>query len=206
MTDFLTEFPRAYWDRDTSVIFRKTNEEFGGLSNMAAGYPIEIHGELWRTSEALYQALRFPGHPEVQQEIRNEKSPMAAKMKSKPHRASKSRQDWELVRVDLMYWCLEVKLYQNHSKFCDLLRSTGTQDIVESSSKDNFWGAIDQTSGSLYGQNVLGRLLMRLRSRARADAWGVSLPNQPRVDLRLLGRTVDSSALSQQPYDGTLGI
>ncbi len=45
--------------RDESAIFRKTAERFGGLSNMAPGYPLLINGVRMLTSEALYQACRF---------------------------------------------------------------------------------------------------------------------------------------------------
>jgi type I restriction enzyme S subunit len=38
------------------VVFRKTNTRFGGLSNMAPGFPLEVNGIRILTSEALYQA------------------------------------------------------------------------------------------------------------------------------------------------------
>jgi hypothetical protein len=34
---------RTYHRKDI-IVFRKTNEKFGGLSNMAPGYPINILG------------------------------------------------------------------------------------------------------------------------------------------------------------------
>lgn len=51
------------------IAFRKTKEPYGGLSNMAPKYPIVICGVKVLTSEALYQACRFPGLPEIQQMI-----------------------------------------------------------------------------------------------------------------------------------------
>jgi len=68
------------------VWFRKTKEAYGGLSNMCSGYPLRINGHKILTSEAIYQACRFPNLPDVQQLIIEQKSPMTAKMKSKPHR------------------------------------------------------------------------------------------------------------------------
>ena len=59
--------------------FRRTHEKYGGLSNMAGGYPIYIKDKYIRTSEALYQACRFPDHPQLQEEIIAQKSPMTAK-------------------------------------------------------------------------------------------------------------------------------
>ena len=159
-----SEFPLTSWEASTSVIFHKTKEEWGELSNMCAGFPIVINGNTWLTSEALYQALRFPDHPEIQELIREQKSPMAAKMKSKPNRSSSSRDDWDLVRIDIMNWCLRAKLVANFENFGEILRRTGKLDIVERSTKDQFWGARETYEGLLQGRNVLGRLLVNLRT------------------------------------------
>src|SRR5262245_58897838 len=121
--------PRTY-QRTECVVFLKTNEPFGGLSNMAGGYPLHVNGTRILTSEALYQACRFPDLPDVQRLIIEQKSPMSAKMVSKPYR-SQTREDWDDVRVDIMRWCLRVKLAQNWDRFGELLRSTGERPIVE---------------------------------------------------------------------------
>src|SRR5437899_1766418 len=92
--------PRTYKRRE-SVVFLKTKEEFGGLSNMAGGFPLRVNGVSILTSEALYQACRFPHLPDVQRQIIAERSPMTAKMRGKPHRAN-SRPDWDNVRVRIM--------------------------------------------------------------------------------------------------------
>jgi len=148
------------------VVFRKTNERFGGLSNMASGFPLEVEGIRILTSEALYQACRFPHKPEVQRLVIQQASPMTAKMKSKPHRKN-TRSDWEKVRVKIMRWCLRVKLAQNWQKFSELLLATGDRPIVEESRKDDFWGAKAADEERLVGLNVLGRLLMELREEVR---------------------------------------
>ncbi|NLM00402.1 MAG: NADAR family protein [Treponema sp.] len=141
-----------------------TKELYGGLSNMASGFPLKVNGVEILTSEALYQACRFPHLPEVQEKIIKEKSPMSAKMVSKPHRIN-SRPDWDDVRIKIMRWCLRVKLAQNFFEFGKLLESTFDKPIVEDSSKDDFWGAIrdKQDENILIGTNALGRLLMELR-------------------------------------------
>ena len=147
-----------------AVVFLKTHELYGGLSNMAAGYPVTINGTRILTAEALYQACRFPHRPEVQRLIIEQASPMAAKMKSKPYRKD-SRPDWEQVNVDIMRWCLRVKLVQNWERFGELLHSTGERPIIEESKRDAFWGAKATDAGTLVGRNVLGRLLMELRDQ-----------------------------------------
>ena len=156
------------YDRTKSAVFLKTKERFGALSNMAGGFPLHVNGFEIRTSEALYQACRFPHLPEIQREIIAERSPMTAKMKSKPHRKN-SRPDWDSVRVKIMRWCLRVKLVQNWNKFRDSLLETGDLPIVEHSLRDDFWGAKLMDDRTLVGTNALGRLLMELREQIKKE-------------------------------------
>lgn len=158
------------------VFFKKTKEAFGGLSNMAAGFPLEINGVSILTSEALYQACRFPHLPDVQQLIMNERSPMTAKMVGKPHR-SQSREDFEDVKINIMRWCLRVKLAQNFVTFSKLLMSTQNKPIVEDSHKDTFWGAVrdKKDENILRGVNALGRLLMELRQQYIENPFSMKL-------------------------------
>ncbi len=153
------------YQRSKCVVFRKTGEEYGGLSNMAGGYEIQINGIKIGTSEALYQACRFPYSAEVQEMILEQKSPMTAKMKSKPFR-SETRPDWDTVRVPIMKWCLRTKLAFNWVKFGELLVATEGKEIVEDSRRDKFWGAVaTEDNEYLCGVNALGRLLMELRQQ-----------------------------------------
>lgn len=176
--------------------FRKTTDGFGGLSNMAGGYMLRVNGVLIKTTEALYQACRFPNMPEVQRLIIDERSPMATKMKSKSFR-HQSRPDWDCVRVDLMRWCLKVKLLQSWTRFGGLLRETGECPIVEESRKDKFWGAVPSKDNPniLVGDNVLGSLLGEMRNLAngeqltRVEPLGTS-------DFLLLGAPIETVSKS----------
>lgn len=160
-------FDEKTYNRRKAAVFRKTDERpYGGLSNMAAGFPLLVNGVSIRTSEALYQACRFPHCADVQREIIEAKSPMAAKMLSKKRR-NDTRPDWSDVRVDVMKWCLRVKLAQNWNTFGSLLKHTGDLPIVEDSSRDAFWGAKAMDEDNLQGRNALGNLLMELREDMR---------------------------------------
>ena len=152
--------------RADSAIFLKTKEKYGGLSNMAGGFPLVVNDIKIRTSEALYQACRFPHMPDVQHLIIEQKSPMTAKMKGKPYRQN-SRPDWDAVRVKIMRWCLQVKLAQNWDSFSELLLETANLPIVEQSRRDDFWGAKPVDKDTLIGVNALGRLLMELREQVK---------------------------------------
>jgi len=175
--------------RPDCAVFRKTAEAFGGLSNMAPGFPVRVNGIRVLTIEALYQASRFPHLPDVQRLIIDQHSPMTAKMVSKPHRKD-SREDWDNVRIKVMRWCLRLKLSQHWSKFSQLLLSTGDRAIVEDSRKDDFWGAVPSEGDTLVGLNVLGRLLMELREeiKAGAELRRVEPPAIP--DFTLFGETL----------------
>jgi ribA/ribD-fused uncharacterized protein len=146
-----------------SVVFHKTTAEFGGLSNMCAGYSLNISDIIIPTAEHLYQACRFPNHPEIQFAIVAEASPMNAKWIGRKH-IHLTRPDWEMVRFKVMQWVLEVKLSQNWETFGGLLLSTGDKFIVEQAPKDKVWGAVSDGT-HLTGVNALGRLLMHVRER-----------------------------------------
>lgn len=183
---------RIYY-KNECITFLKTTEPFGGLSNMAGGYPLFINGTRILTSEALYQACRFPHLPEVQKLIIGETSPISAKMKSKSYRKD-SRTDWGTIRVQIMRWCLQVKLVQHWEKFGELLLSTANKPIVEVSYRDQFWGAKPIDEKSLSGLNVLGRLLVELREKLRDpeahQLWIVKSPPFPQF--LLLDQPIDS--------------
>lgn len=192
--------------RAKCAVFLKTTECFGGLSNMAGGYPLSINSVRILTSEALYQACRFPHLPDVQKLIIGQASPMTAKMKSKPYRKD-SRADWDMVRVSIMHWCLRVKLVQHWEKFSGLLLSTGDQPIVEESYRDPFWGAKPIDAETLQGANILGRLLVELREQLRDPEahmlWIVEPPSLPQF--HLLGSQIGVIEGSI-PKFGLLGI
>jgi ribA/ribD-fused uncharacterized protein len=194
----LTDSLRTYHRKDVVIVYR-TKERFGGLSNMASGFPLRVNGVSILTTEALYQACRFPLLPEVQREIIRQHSPMTAKMKSKPHRKN-SRPDWDMVRYKVMRWCLRVKLAQHYEEFGALLLSTLDCSIVEQSRKDDYWGAIvSADEDKLIGQNVLGRLLMELREQFKSDVKGnlksVSPVNIP--SFLLLGKPIEAISSSR---------
>lgn len=155
-------------DPERCAVFCKTKEKFGGLSNMCAGFPLHVNGQGILTSEALYQALRFPDHPDVQRLIIASRSPMGAKMIAKSHIA-KTRPDWVNLCEEAMWWSLCVKLLQNYDAFAALLASTTDKPIVEKSHNNRYWGAVPY-GDRLVGRNVLGVMLVALRTVAQDRA------------------------------------
>ncbi|EJB5271609.1 NADAR family protein [Vibrio vulnificus] len=160
----MKHYEKKQYDIRNVAAFKKTTEQWGSLSNMAAGFPVVVNGVAIKSVEALYQACRFPHLPDVQKNILVQGSPMTAKMVGKPFR-EQSRSDWLSIRIQVMKWCLRVKLAQNWESFSSVLTQTEEMPIVELSNKDDFWGAKPVDKNIYVGVNALGRLLMQLREQ-----------------------------------------
>lgn len=155
---------------ETSITFCKTKEANGALSNMAGGYPIRMGDKTVRTSEHLYQTLKYTDHPDIQNGIIAIPSPMAAKWYANRFKTTHIRKDWDYIKVPVMEWCLNLKLLNNLDTFGKLLTSLDdTKDIVEYSKKDDFWGAKPIDEKTLVGGNNLGRLLWVLMKKYKSN-------------------------------------
>ncbi|MFJ5396522.1 NADAR family protein [Pectobacterium parvum] len=191
------ELVRTY-SRKNSAVFHKTNEKWGGFSNMASNYPIVINGVTFKSSEALYQCCRFTDYPEIQSLIIEQPNALYAKRICIPH-MDKTRKDWMAIRVIIMKWCVCLKLSQNFESFSkELIKSSGL-DIVEYSEKDNFWGAMPTSKDTLQGGNVLGRILMELRRvliEKGPNAFS-TIPSPKVKDLKFLGLSIEGEKISK---------
>lgn len=169
-----------------AIVFRKTTEPFGGLSNMASGYALYINEVIIPSSEHIYQAMRYPTNPEIQFEIINQDNAMKAKMISNKYKAQYSRPDWEKIQIKVMRWALEIKLAQNWDKFSTILKETQNKSIVEYATDNKIWGAKPINNDELVGVNALGRLLMELREKYISENNRIFCVNPPDVPALLL--------------------
>ncbi len=147
------------------ISFTKVDLPYGWLGNMAP-YPIIYEDKEWRTSEALFQAMRFDSN-EIKEIIRNEKSPMAAKMKAKSNKCSYIVQPMSEKDIDNMRLCLNLKFNQ-HSSLKEKLLKTGEHTIIEDigsrrGARHEFWGAYKNEKNEWVGNNLMGKLLMQLK-------------------------------------------
>jgi ribA/ribD-fused uncharacterized protein len=168
-----------------AIVFRKTTEKFGGLSNMASGYSLYINEIVIPSAEHLYQAMRYPHSPQIQFEIINQDNAMLAKKISNKYKDRFSRPDWAKVQTKIMRWALEIKLSQNWDKFSEILKQTHNLPIVEYSLDDKIWGA-KPDGDNLIGINALGRLLMQLRESYVLNDNRLYCVNPPDVAALLL--------------------
>lgn len=164
------------------AVIRRVREPFGELGNMAP-FPVQYEGLVYPTSEALFQALRFGVGSEEAEQIRTQKTPMAAKMAAKKLLATariKPRSDDDLYN---MRFVLRLK-YRQHAAVRGVLASTENARIIEdctarANESGLFWGAKKTTDGWV-GENVLGEMWMKVR-KAHVKRLLLSDPSQTLV-------------------------
>ena len=127
--------------------------------------PIAAGPWRFRTSEALYQATKFPSHPDIQQRIAEASTAReSADIGRTPgvtiHPA------WSAHRVDVMRWVLRMKREANADEIDAVLATTAERPIVEASTRDVWWGA-QPVADRYEGRNVLGCLWMEVRQQLR---------------------------------------
>lgn len=124
------------------------------LSNF---YPCSITFEnsTYPSVEHAYQAAKTTNE---QLRLRFMEPVTTAGEAKKAGRRLKIREDWDNVKIDIMYQLLKTKFKQ--TKFKKLLLETGDEILIEGNTwGDTFWGICNGE-----GENWLGKLLMRVRS------------------------------------------
>lgn len=125
--------------------------QFYVFDNFSAN-AVTYDGELYPTSEHAYQAAKCTS-AEGKEAIRNAASPLQAKVLANVTYKTHKDPDWESKKVGVMEAILRAKLAQ-HPEVQRALQQSGSEEIIEGSPVDYFWGA--GADGS--GQNMLGKL------------------------------------------------
>lgn len=135
-------------------------QEYSFLSNF---YPclIEFEGDIYPTLEHAYQAAKTHD-PDERRLIREEER--TGKAKQRGQRVTK-REDWEQIKVKVMRELLKKKF--ENPQLRKLLLDTHPHELIEGNSwGDTFWGKYKG-----HGKNMLGELLMQIRSELRGEGW-----------------------------------
>ena len=148
------------------ISFTKTKLPYGWLGNMYA-CPIEYDGKTYKSTEVLFQSLRF-NDEDIIEEIRNAHNGFSAKLVAKKHRDKYVIEPLSEVDINNMRLCLKLKVLQ-HPNIKQQLIETHPLPIYEDVTKRGrrgsnlFWGAINENN-NWDGENILGRLWMELRN------------------------------------------
>lgn len=136
--------------------------EFYSFDNFSA-FQVEYFGYTWPTSEHAYHAAKFiMTAPDIVNEISEARSPHDALKIAQVHR-NRRPEDWDDVKVQVMEDICRQKM-QQHPYIREKLLQTGDIEIVEDSTKDDFWG----WGPNRDGRNELGKIWMRLRDEIHA--------------------------------------
>lgn len=132
--------------------------EYDFLSNF---YPevIVYEGAVYSCVEGAYQAAKCL-NPEDRKQFTNLNGYQAKKL----GRHVKLREDWEDVKVGVMYTCLQYK-FLKHPSLANKLLATGDTTLIEGNYwNDTFWGVCNGV-----GKNHLGELLMQIRKELKSS-------------------------------------
>lgn len=134
------------------------------LDNFSA-FPVKYRDRLWITVEHAYQAAKFTNDGVISMFLTGDISAHEAKRRGNdPRYASYLRRDWESAKVGIMEKLLWAKVRQHNYVREVLLSTTETSLLVEDSPRDSFWGR----GPNFDGQNMLGKLWMRIRTEVLA--------------------------------------
>jgi ribA/ribD-fused uncharacterized protein len=138
------------------IHFNSKSKEWCWLSNFFLS-PMTIEGNDYLTVEHWFQSQKFTDVA-LQEKIRT--APTAPKAKQLGRTKDLTfRSNWDSVKEDILYKGLKAKFEQNPI-LQTLLLKTGSEQLIEQSPWDSYWGS--GKTGN--GKNRMGELLMKLRT------------------------------------------
>ncbi len=142
----------------------KFYKEFGELGYLATYsnhgfYKDDIY---YKTSEHYYQSKKFDDM-KVVESIINAETPKEASNIGRS-REYKLRDNWKDIKNDVMY---EAVLYKflAHPELMEKLLLTGNEEIIEETTKENYWGCGPNHDGT----NYYGKILCKVRDDIRRN-------------------------------------
>lgn len=141
--------------------------KFHDLSNFARmTVPQSVRRERFFYVEVPFQALKAADTQEFRK-IMETNDPKEAKRLGRQVKINVK--NWDLLAPGVMYSLLEMKFFANPG-MAETLKSTGNAKLIEGNHRhDNYWGDCrcgrPECAGT--GKNMLGKLLMRVRTELR---------------------------------------
>jgi len=135
----------------------------GKLGNMAGGFPFNLFGLKWKSSEHLYLCGEWSTEGErsfeIQKFIHKITSGDRAKRCTKSKYRNEIRADYDEFRHQWMLWCVWQKCTRNED-FANLLKSVPEDVVIVEVVKDDpVWAAYPDEDGIIKGGNAMGKIL-----------------------------------------------
>lgn len=139
-----------------SNVISKFRGEYGFLSNFYAA-PVVFEGLRYLNSEAAFQSAKT-----TDMSVREEFTHLSSVDAKHRGRCIRLREDWEDVKLSVMYQVCWAKFTQNGCLKKRLI-ATGDAYLEEGNTwGDRYWGTVNGV-----GKNNLGKILMRVREELR---------------------------------------
>jgi len=140
-------------------MIKEFKDEYHWLSNFF-DCELEYEGISYPTVEHFYVSMKTTDI-ELRQTISKIETP--GKAKRFGQKEIDIRDDWDDIKISIMQYGLNVKF--NKPYFKELLLSTGDQKIIEGNLwHDNFYGSCHCDECGDKGRNILGKMIMELRT------------------------------------------
>jgi ribA/ribD-fused uncharacterized protein len=153
------------------TFYRASERPYGAFSNLYKR-PFEFEGDTFPTAEHAYQASKAR-KPTVRRWLMAAPSPALLAMAAHGLYYWDIAPGWSTLKFDRMTRVLSAK-FEQHLDLQELLLSTGDRRLVETATTDSpvnrLWGEVNGI-----GKNMLGVLLMNVRSEIRAVKTGHQL-------------------------------
>lgn len=174
ISSFIEKFYTDYYGYETypksqCVNIHKVDEEWGIFCNFAST-PIDIDGVTFKSSEHLFQMMKFTDAEVIgrinDNTTRSGKKCYQIKKTVKSYEKDYRRSDWPQMVIDAMKFCLTMKYEQSEAFRAKLEESKGFFIVEDQTTmpkkKPDAWG-VKPDGDNFVGPNLLGRLLMELR-------------------------------------------
>lgn len=140
----------------------KFYKEFGQYGYLASysNHGFYKDGIYYKTTEHYYQSMKMVDH-EIKKKIIEAKTPKEASNIGRD-RNNKKQENWKSIKNKVMFEGVLYKFEQNED-IKEKLLSTGNEEIIEETTKENYWGI-----GPNYdGENNYGKILCEVRDILR---------------------------------------
>lgn len=144
-----------------AIKFYKEFGEYGYLATYS-NHSFVVDGILYKTSEHYYQSKKFFDKETINKVI-NASTPKEASNIGRDIN-NKKRDDWKIIKKDIMFDAVYFKFKQNQDIMKKLL-DTGNEEIIEETVKENYWGCGPNHDG----ENNYGKILCKVREKLREE-------------------------------------
>ncbi|MGH1427587.1 MAG: NADAR family protein [Arenicella sp.] len=145
---------------DNSTYFSMFDPETGWSRHEVK--PFNLEGDEWASIEHYYQAMKFD-NGDYREKIRRVNTPKEAEKLGKA-RFKKKRADWRDVETTVMTRAVYTQC-RTYPEMAKKLLATGSENLVEDSQFDYFWGC----GRDRRGENHYGRVLMNVRTKLKEE-------------------------------------